>query len=71
MRNPQADRSGGQLSRHHNPRQGHGFLHAAVDDHSRLAYAEIHADEPSQTAVGFLQRAQVWFAARGLSSSRS
>jgi hypothetical protein len=66
MPNHQADRSGGQLSRHHNPRQGHGFIHAAVDDHSRLAYAQIHADETSQTAVGFLQRAQAWFAARGL-----
>jgi len=36
---------------------GHGFIHAAVDDHSRLAYAEIHPDETSQTAAGFLHRA--------------
>jgi transposase InsO family protein len=66
MRNHQADRSGGKVSRHHNPRQGHGFIHAAVDDHSRLAYAEIHPDETSQTAADFLGRAQVWFAARGV-----
>jgi transposase InsO family protein len=45
---------------------GHSFIHAAVDDHSRLAYAEIHPDETSQTAAGFLTRAQVWFATRGI-----
>jgi transposase InsO family protein len=65
-RNRQADRSSGQLSRHHNPLIGHGFIHAAVDDHSRLAYAEIHGDETSQTAAGFLTRAQAWFAAHGV-----
>jgi transposase InsO family protein len=65
-RNSQADRSSGRTSRHRNPLIGHGFIHAAVDDHSRLAYAEIHADETAQTAVGFLHRAQAWFAQRGV-----
>jgi Integrase core domain len=65
-RNHQADRSSGRLSRHHNPLHGHGFIHAAVDDHSRLAYAEIHPDETGQTATGFLTRAQAWFATRGV-----
>jgi hypothetical protein len=61
-RNRQADRSSGQTSRHRHPLHGHGFIHAAVDDHSRLAYAEIHPDETGQTAAGFLARAQAWFA---------
>jgi transposase-like protein len=65
-RNRQADRSSGQVSRYRNSLTGHGFIHAAVDDHSRLAYAEIHPDETSQTAAGFLQRARVWFANHGL-----
>jgi transposase InsO family protein len=65
-RNSQADRSSGQVSRHRNPLIGHGFIHAAVDDHSRLAYAEIHPDETSQTAAGFLVRAQAWFADHGM-----
>jgi transposase InsO family protein len=65
-RNRQADRSSGQTSRHRNPLHGHGFIHTAVDDHSRLAYAEIHPDETSQTAAGFLIRAQAWFAAHGV-----
>jgi transposase InsO family protein len=64
--NSQADRSRGQLSRHRHPLIGHGFIHAAVDDHSRLAYAEIHPDETRQTAAGFLTRAHAWFASHGV-----
>jgi transposase len=69
-RNRQADRSSGQTSRHHNPLHGHGFIHAAVDDHSRLAYAEIHADETGQTATGFLTRAHAWFQAHSITVQR-
>jgi transposase InsO family protein len=65
-RNRQADHSSGRSSRHRNPLHGHEFIHAAVDDHSRLAYAEIHPDETGQTATEFLCRAQAWFAARGV-----
>jgi transposase InsO family protein len=59
-------RSSGRISRNHNPLVGQGCIHAAVDDHSRLAYAEIHTGETSHTAAEFLQRAQAWFAARGV-----
>jgi hypothetical protein len=52
-RNRQADRSSGQHNRYRNPLIGHGFIHAGVDDHSRLAYAEIHPDETRETAAGF------------------
>ena len=45
---------------------GYGFLHNSVDDHTRLAYSEIHADERRETAAGFWRRAQVWFAATGI-----
>jgi transposase-like protein len=69
-RNRQADRSSGQTSPYRNPLIGHGFIHAAVDDHSRLAYAEIHQDETGQTAAGFLDRAQAWFAAHGITIQR-
>jgi transposase InsO family protein len=69
-RNRQADRSSGRRSRHHHPLTGHGFIHAAVDDHSRLAYAEIHPDETSQTAAGFLHRTHGWFQARGITIQR-
>jgi transposase InsO family protein len=69
-RNRSADRSSGQRSRHHNPLIGHGFIHAAVDDHSRMAYAEIHLDESGQTAAAFLHRAQTSFADRGVTIQR-
>jgi Integrase core domain len=69
-RNRQADRSSSQRSRYRNRLIGHGFIHAAVDDHSRLAYAEIHPDETRQSAVEFLIRAQLWFADRGITIQR-
>jgi transposase InsO family protein len=47
-----------------NARIGYDYVHAAVDDCSRLAYAEILPDEKGPTAAGFLQRAAAYFAAR-------
>lgn len=41
---------------------GLDYVHAAVDDHTRLAYAEIHPDEKGATAAGFLTRAAAHFA---------
>jgi transposase len=41
---------------------GYDFLHVAVDDHTRLAYVEAHADERDATSAGFLRRATTWFA---------
>ena len=45
---------------------GFDYVHAAVDDHTRLAYAEIHPDEKGATAAGFLTRAAAHFAAHGI-----
>jgi transposase InsO family protein len=45
---------------------GYDYVHAAVDDHSRLAYAEILADEKGTTCAGFLTRATSFFAAHGI-----
>jgi transposase InsO family protein len=49
---------------------GYSYLHNAVDDHSRLAYTEILADETTQTAVAFWTRAQTFFAANGITVQR-
>ncbi len=46
--------------------QGFDFIHAAIDDHSRLAYAEIHPDERGGTCAGFLERAAAAFATAGI-----
>ena len=45
----------------------YGFIHSAVDDHSRLAYSEILGDERKETAVEFWKRATAWFGEMGIS----
>jgi transposase InsO family protein len=57
-------------SRHGQPLMRHGFIHVVLDDHSRLAYAEIHDDERATTATGVLRRGVAWFAARGVTAHR-
>jgi len=57
-------------NRHHNPKLGTAFVHTVLDDHSRVAYAEIHDDETAATATGVLRRAVAWFAARGVTTER-
>lgn len=45
---------------------GYDYVHAAIDDHTRLAYAEIHPDEKGSTAAAFLRRAAAYFARHGI-----
>jgi len=45
---------------------GWEYVHIAIDDHSRLAYAEVLPDETAATAVAFLRRAQRFFARYGI-----
>ena len=47
-------------------RIGFDYVHSAVDDHSRLAYSEIHPDLKGTTCAGFLTRAAAFFAAHGI-----
>lgn len=49
---------------------GHAFVHTVIDDHSRVAYAEIHDDEKAVTAIVVLQRAVSWFADHGVTVER-
>jgi transposase InsO family protein len=48
------------------PLIGHAYVHTVIDDHSRVAYAEIHDDVTALTAIGVLRRATSWFASRGV-----
>jgi len=52
--------------KHKRHRIGFDYVHAVVDDHSRLAYAEIHPDEKGSTAAGVLLRAAKFFASHGI-----
>ena len=42
------------------------YVHVMVDDHSRLAYAEVLEGLTAKHAVAFLERAVAWFAERGV-----
>jgi transposase-like protein len=46
--------------------KGWEFVHVCVDDATRLAYAEVLADEQGATAAGFLRRAVAFYAAHGI-----
>lgn len=49
---------------------GDDFIHAIIDDHVRLAYAEIHSDEKAQTVTGFTERALAFYALHGIAPKR-
>ena len=51
-------------------RVGWEFCHSMIDDHSRLAYTEIHRDEQAPTVTGFVERALAFFASHGISARR-
>jgi transposase len=57
---------GRQAAPHAHAGLGHVFVHVAVDDRSRYAYVEQHADERGETCARFLARALGHFAAVGL-----
>jgi transposase InsO family protein len=61
-------RFGGQHDR--NRGIGWDMVHVAIDDHSRLAYVEVLADEKGETAAAFMTRAIDHFGALGITVAR-
>jgi transposase InsO family protein len=49
---------------------GWDFVHIAIDDATRLAYAEVLSDETALTATAFLGRAIAFFARHGIQVER-
>ena len=49
---------------------GWDYVHIAIDDATRLAYAEVLADEKASTAVAFLGRALAFYARHGIPVER-
>jgi transposase len=45
---------------------GYEYVHIAVDDYSRLAYAEVLPDEASPSAIGFLRRTVAFYRRHGI-----
>ena len=51
-------------------RVGYDYAHAIVDDHSRLAYVELHDNERAETVTGFVERALTFFDGHGIQAKR-
>jgi transposase InsO family protein len=51
-------------------RIGYDYAHAIVDDHSRLAYVELHHDQRAATVTAFFERALAFFAGHGITARR-
>jgi transposase InsO family protein len=49
---------------------GYECVHVCVDDYSRLAYAEVLADERQETAIAFLERALAFYRRHGIRVER-
>ncbi len=64
------DRSQALRGRSVETRIGYDYAHAVVDDHSRLAYVELHEDEKAATVTGFVDRALAFFAEHGIVAQR-
>ena len=62
------DRRKTSFEKRHGP--GYDYAHAIVDDHSRLGYAELLADEKAVTVTAFFERALAFFAEHGIEPKR-
>lgn len=58
--------TGSRSEKERNRGVGYDYLHCVVDDHSRLAYVELHPREDATTNLHTLQRALAFFAELGL-----
>jgi transposase InsO family protein len=66
---PYNSKSTDRAGRVHNT-VGWEYVHIAIDDYSRLAYAEVLADEKASTAAGFLRRAIGYYKRHGIQVER-
>ena len=64
------DRSQSLRGRSVETRVGYDYAHAIVDDHSRLAFVELHDDEKAATVTDFVERALAFFAGHGIVAKR-
>ena len=58
--------TGSRSDRRDQGKKGWECVHVAVDDYSRLAYAEVLPDEKALTAAGFLTRAVAFYRRHGI-----
>ncbi|TML25074.1 MAG: transposase family protein, partial [Actinobacteria bacterium] len=58
--------TGSRLQKDRNRGVGYDYLHCVVDDHTRLAYVELHPREDADTNLRTLERALRFFTQLGL-----
>ena len=51
-------------------RWGYEYAHSIIDDHSRVAYTELHPDQRAATVTGFVERALAWYLSIGVTPRR-
>lgn len=49
---------------------GYQFAHSIIDDHTRLAYTELHPDERAATVTDFVEHALAFFESHGIEPKR-
>jgi transposase InsO family protein len=62
--------TGDRTGQSNNRGVGWEFVHVCIDDHSRVAFSQIHPDETQQSAVPFLKAAVAYYASLGVTVSR-
>ena len=62
--------TGSRHDRRDQGKKGWEYVHIAIDDYSRLAYAEVLSDEKAATAIGFLGRAIAFYRRHGITVER-
>ena len=66
----------GERTRQSSPRNraiggyGRKYVHVCIDDHSRLSFSQIHADEKALSAIAHLRAAVTWYKRPGVKVTR-
>jgi transposase len=63
-------RAAASKTKNRKKRVGFDFIHSIVDDHTRLAYSEIHDDEKGETCAAFFERAIEFYKGHGITIER-
>nr|WHW29152.1 putative transposase [uncultured bacterium] len=63
-------RQKGSANRDRKRKVGFDYIHSVVDDHTRLAYSEIHDDEKGDTCAAFFERAIEFYKEHGIEIER-
>ena len=63
-------RAAASKTKNRKKRVGIDFIHSIVDDHTRLAYSEIHDDEKGETCAAFFERAIEFYKVHGITIER-